>query len=576
MKTKSLKGAFILAALFFTVQASAQKIVLYEQFSNASCPICATWSPQVHQFVQARDTQALLISYHTNFPYNDGIYLENPDDVNARVAYYNVQGTPWTVMEGSLYNGASSSFIQGNPSNSYNTRVATASDFEITFSNVTILGNRIRGTAHFKSLISLNGETVKAHIVAAEKLVLKSSYPTPPGTNSETQYPYVMRKMYPSAAGSTITALNSGNITSTLFDMEINNARDLGELQIIAFVQNETTKEVYQAAKVQPQAYVASEAPRMVLFEQFSNASCPTCATWSPQVHQFIEARDTQALLISYHTNFPYNDGIYAENPDDVNSRVAYYNVQGTPWTVVDGNLYNGGSASYIQNNPANNFNTKASIAPGFDIQVNNLVLTGNQLSGTVVYTSLGNNAGKNIHARIAAVEQLVLKSSYPVAPGTNAETQYPFVMRKMYPDAGGTALTQLDSLDTESISFTITINNARDLNDIALIAYAQDESTKEVYQSAKQNPQIVSGITNNNGLDARLFYNSLSSTIVFQAAIDGLYHLKVYAADGRQVISKVVESDASVEVPSLAQGVYLVEIVAQNGDSRKVIRFAR
>jgi hypothetical protein len=90
-------------------------------------------------------------------------------------------------------------------------------------------------------------DSLVAHIVVVEKNVLKNSYATSPGNNAETSYGYVMRKMMPSTNG-TVLLSKSMNATDTIsINWNLLHIKDTAQLRVVAFVQNVTTKEVYQA-----------------------------------------------------------------------------------------------------------------------------------------------------------------------------------------------------------------------------------------------------------------------------------------------------------------------------------------
>ncbi|MES2590978.1 MAG: T9SS type A sorting domain-containing protein [Bacteroidota bacterium] len=231
---------------------------------------------------------------------------------------------------------------------------------------------------------------------------------------------------------------------------------------------------------------------RVVLIEQFTNAGCPPCAASSPGVFNYANTHPDDAVVIAYHTSFPYNDSMYFENPTDSDSRVAYYGVPGVPYSIVDGNYYENSSNAFL---PviASTVNTRKSAAPRYAMEALSLNLTGNQLTGSFQYTSLNaSNTTDSLVTHIVAIEKNVLKSSYSASPGANTENQYGYVMRKMIPDADGTALMNKALNSKGTVSFNIMLSNVKNNNELRLVAFVQNKVTKEVYQSQLYTPQIT------------------------------------------------------------------------------------
>jgi hypothetical protein len=243
-----LKFLFVAVVFFASIINAQTRLVLIEQFSNSSCPPCAQSSPPVYTYADNNPENAIVISYHTGFPYtNDSMHLENPIDANQRVSFYSVVGVPYSIMDGNVFRGSSSSFVS-NISSNVNNRKAVNPQYDITSTGILLSNNTLTGTFQFSSLLAENAnENLIAHIVVIEKSVLKSSYASSPGNNSETEYGYVMRKMFPSAAGTVLINKDLNGSDEVNFSWTLDNIKDESEIRIVAFVQNLDTKEVYQS-----------------------------------------------------------------------------------------------------------------------------------------------------------------------------------------------------------------------------------------------------------------------------------------------------------------------------------------
>ncbi len=223
---------------------------------------------------------------------------------------------------------------------------------------------------------------------------------------------------------------------------------------------------------------------RVVLIEQFTNSSCPPCGAVSPSVYAFVN-NTPRVVAIAYHTQFPYNnDSMYFENPVEATQRVNYYSVVGVPNSVLDGNVFNGSSNSFMAS-ASSLVNNRLSVASRYDVMSSGLSLNGNLLSGVFKFTSLNNmNASENLVAQVVVIEKNVLKSSYAAAPGVNVETEYGYVMRKMIPGASGTTLINKTLNGVDSVPLNWTLANIKNKSELRVAAFVQNVVSKEVYQA--------------------------------------------------------------------------------------------
>jgi hypothetical protein len=268
---------------------------------------------------------------------------------------------------------------------------------------------------------------------------------------------------------------------------------------------------------------------RVVLIEQFSNSSCPPCGAVSPAVYAFANNNQPDVAVIAYHTAFPYNnDSMYFENPTEATQRVNYYSVSGVPNSILDGNVYNGSTNPFVTN-ISTLVSNRLNVAPRYGIIASNLVLSGNQLSGKVKFTSLSNmNVSENLIAHIVVIEKNVLKSSYAASPGANSETEYGYVMRKMIPNGSGTILLSTALNGSDSVPFIWTLNTIKNKAELRVVAFVQNASTKEVHQAQLFGvSQAPVGLTENaTSLHNTLIYPN-PSTGEFSISFKTLQHIK-------------------------------------------------
>src|SRR3954467_14352034 len=91
-------------------------------------------------------------------------------------------------------------------------------------------------------------------------------------------------------------------------------------------------------------ALAFGQSQRLVLAEEFTQASCPPCASQNPAFNALLTANASKVTSIKYQTSWPGTDPMNAQNPNEVATRVALYNVSGVPDSPMDGVEQTGGS----------------------------------------------------------------------------------------------------------------------------------------------------------------------------------------------------------------------------------------
>ncbi|NQW41745.1 MAG: Omp28-related outer membrane protein, partial [Cryomorphaceae bacterium] len=234
----------------------------------------------------------------------------------------------------------------------------------------------------------------------------------------------------------------------------------------------------------------------LVLVEHFTQASCGPCASQNPALKTLLDANATKVVALKYQTSWPGVDPMNAANPTEAAARVQYYNVTGVPNSVMDGSGP-GSPGTIVTTSTINNrYNTAAPLnlsashqwTAGYDsIQIGVFVAN----AGTATVAS---GASGSLKLHVAVIEEEV---NYPSAPGSNGETTFYQVMRKMVPDASGT--TMADSWtagQTQMFVFKVAAPSyLANLNKVAVVAFIQDNSNKSVLNAARTSATTIAGL---------------------------------------------------------------------------------
>lgn len=222
-----------------------------------------------------------------------------------------------------------------------------------------------------------------------------------------------------------------------------------------------------------------AQSQRYILAEEFTQASCAPCAAQNPAFNAVLNANETKIIGLKYQVWWPGYDPMYNHNKSEVNTRVAYYAVNGVPNAIVDGNAYNGAPSGVSQSFVDNRYNTVTS--PYTINATHSFNANYSQMTINADITCTQATTGTLV-AHIAMIEREI---NFTSAPGTNGELDFYGVMKKMVPNDQGTPVTAMNLGDTQTITFTVDIPwYVYNLNQLAAIVFIQNTTTKVVHQT--------------------------------------------------------------------------------------------
>jgi len=313
---------------------------------------------------------------------------------------------------------------------------------------------------------------------------------------------------------------------------------------------------------------------RKTLIEDFSSASCIPCKGFNinrltPILNDFgANDIDGQITAIKYQMNFP-TPGVDPSYNIDGQDRLNYYGIASIPTPVIDGTVTTKSLSALINYAPIGN-------------QLNQPAYISLDVNYTLEDTTL--NVSVNVHPLIdIQSDDLVLhiavtEDHYQYTAGTNGETEFHHIMRKMLPDAQGTELGTLtkDNTKTFSENYSFTIGNVslnsfniwNTLDSISVIAFVQDTVTQEIYQSGLGSYGALAIEDKDKNNDAPRFYpNPFNDilTIEFNKANMKGYTLELYSVTGQleRRVRNIKTKSASISRKQLPSGVYLYNVIS-------------
>ncbi len=258
--------------MLFTLKLNAQneRVLLFECFTNTGCGPCAQQNPALDALIAANADRVAAIKYHMNWPSaNDPMYLHNTADNDSRKGVYSVNSVPHTVVDGIRFGSTPGGLSQ----NMVNNWLTIESPFEMRLSyEVDEAANTITVHVMGRASTAIEGN-VRLYVGVIEKEI---HFNSAPGPNGERDFYSVMKKLLPSASGTSLGSMEAGDYFAYTFTWELANIYNNDQLDAIAWIQNYGTKEVYQACKssVSIEPFYANEA----MVSDISNVKGTNCS----------------------------------------------------------------------------------------------------------------------------------------------------------------------------------------------------------------------------------------------------------------------------------------------------------
>jgi hypothetical protein len=189
----------------YVAPSLAVRTSLLEEPTSSTCGPCATYSPAVNALlvsnnVNSSSAKINAIKYQMNYPSpgNDPAYTT---EATTRHTYYAVPGIPWCAVDGNQYQGHVASFNQTMINNAQ----ARPALFDMSGITANYTGTNVTIGGSITSLVPLASGSV-LHLVIVENHINQADNGHGIQSNNETDWYQVMRKMIPSASGTSLGA----------------------------------------------------------------------------------------------------------------------------------------------------------------------------------------------------------------------------------------------------------------------------------------------------------------------------------------------------------------------------------
>lgn len=266
-----------------------------------------------------------------------------------------------------------------------------------------------------------------------------------------------------------------------------------------------------------------AQSQRLVIFEEFTSENCGPCAATNPGLNTMLNQLGNEVVSIKYQNNIPSAGPMFGHNSAEVLSRMTYYGNNYSPNGILDGNVYNDQPATLTALDVTN----RAAVTSPFTINISH-VINGTSVDVTATVKATGTVSTTNLFARFAIIERNVY---FTTAPGSNGEKHFEGVMKKMLPNATGTALpATMNPGDSVNYSFSWPMANVYDVNQIAVVGFVQQDGSKEILQGGYSRTLILNdaGVTGLSSSFLNCNANVTPSVNIFNYGISPITSLDI------------------------------------------------
>lgn len=241
---------------------------------------------------------------------------------------------------------------------------------------------------------------------------------------------------------------------------------------------------------------INAQNQRNLMFECFTNTGCSPCASQNPALDALIDANGDRVTAIKYHMSWPgANDPMYLHNTQDNDSRRSFYGVNAVPHTVVDGIRF-GNVPSGLSQNMVNQW---LEIESPFEMRMTHQLNASQDTISVIVMAKASSDVSGSLKLMVSVIEKEI---HYTSAPGSNGERDFYSVMKKLLPNASGTSLGNMSAGDYVSFKFQWALANVYDINQLSAVAWIQDGTSKEVFQSCKSTEDFTPFYNNDGAMN--------------------------------------------------------------------------
>lgn len=302
------------------------------------------------------------------------------------------------------------------------------------------------------------------------------------------------------------------------------------------------------------------ERNKKILLEHYTNSSAPASVSANLRVDSIVDANPNDMVAVHYH--YGSGDTFYAQNQADANGRRIELGVTAPPWSLLDVTGYNG-TPSGIN---AKLLDTLMLQNADFIIDGLSVSKTGNVVSASGTFTYQGDT----LLSDAVSLFLVVVEREITSVTGSNGETRFEWVMKKMLPDATGTFDPgPWTNGRSRTVSQTWTLSNSQQIYDsdmLSVVAFLSNDRTRKVLQAEYEGPDLltetVEGTEPGGTYDLVIFPNPAQEFLNVFSSGPRIEELRLVNVLGQVVWEGTPKRNrARIALDGVADGVYFVQV---------------
>ncbi len=249
------------------------RLVLLEEFTGETCVPCFLNNPGLNALLDSKDGEVISLKYQNNIPSTGpNLYAYNIPDVTNRTTFYSNTYSPHAFIDGNFWNGNAGA-VTGSQ---IDTRHAVTSSFDVIASHSFSSGDDTIFThVVIRATQAVSSSTLRARVAVAERDVYGYTSVT-----GEDHFQHVMRKLLPDGNGTvlpSVWAIGDSVVLDLSWAIVVPTGTIIDKplwpmLEVIAWVQSNTNKEIFQTGHSPAQVLVEPNLTSVINFEALSCA----------------------------------------------------------------------------------------------------------------------------------------------------------------------------------------------------------------------------------------------------------------------------------------------------------------
>jgi hypothetical protein len=305
------------------------------------------------------------------------------------------------------------------------------------------------------------------------------------------------------------------------------------------------------------------EREKVVLLEHFTNSSDTLSKNANDIITDVIGSFKKDVINLQYHTSFPGEDPFNSDNPIVPEVRVYYYGILSVPYSLLDG-----GTKKY-------DYYLK-------DLEKRDIILQSLKdpilrLDVQTVYHASDVDIDVIVEAKdlIPLLELTlhiaIIENEISGIEGKNGETKFMDVVKAFVPDPAGTYIyREWSPGDFETFYYTWTYDKVFDTAQLRVVAFVQNENSKEIYQAAIDKFDITSEVSEEPLKNQEILFEVIPNPVTdnlqirFRQPLEYPCYLSICGMDGRMVSNDFIKAGTEIhriDVTSFASGLYVINI---------------